>query len=742
MIPRYLRFMAGALRTGAIISALLLAPALTLVAPPALAGGIEGLSYTLNPGVEHIQWNKDVGLEDDMLYGGRFGLNFGRYVALRAFYFGNSDMDISAPKDAPDPNADFGSMDVANYGADMALHFPHGSVLPFLYAGGGVYRLDPSDGDRLKKVGLKLGGGIRFAITPRIETVIYAEDAMIRPGSGLATSKLDETGGGDNLEHNLALGAGLNFFLGGYAGETEVDRDYRNKFSGGITGASWKFEPFAGKLNYDSGVDLSDTELLGIRSGFGFGPYVDLRGYYWRGVESDFGKTEQIQSWGVESQFNLNPSPGVEPHILLGIGTLDFMSGYRDVNDMKREDETILIAGGGVSLTLGNNWHINLDARDYMFGPFDLEDTDNLDELFHNWMYTAGLTLAFGGRGSAPEAMEAEVVVLPAPVLATPAAAAPEKVAVETVIVEKEVSPANNGMASPVRTYQGDRVVTLPVPTVGEIYIRYGEPGGVSIESKTVVEEKPARADSVAAATPGPQTKLSTSEEDMVRKAVREAIGKEAADARAESLRTVETSRLPDEEQMKLFESRLMKKIDSRIEERVQEEVARRGAGASTTQGQPPVVVLNESAGSGGAAGTGLVFHGGQVYTGANMDKPNQWIIGGRLPLKRQGGTWPIYYVPEVAFGFLDESSTLIAVNMVWDLGDHFNVQGYRPYMSAGAGILFFSKKIDNRDKQEGVLDLGYGLAKDFGKYNGFIEHQGIDLYSLHRVIVGIGWDL
>ncbi len=43
-------------------------------------------------------------------------------------------------------------------------------------------------------------------------------------------------------------------------------------------------------------------------------------------------------------------------------------------------------------------------------------------------------------------------------------------------------------MASPVRTYQGDRVVTIPVPTVGEIYVRYGDPGAVTIETKTETE--------------------------------------------------------------------------------------------------------------------------------------------------------------------------------------------------------------------------------------------------------------
>ena len=34
-----------------------------------------------------------------------------------------------------------------------------------------------------------------------------------------------------------------------------------------------------------------------------------------------------------------------------------------------------------------------------------------------------------------------------------------------------------------VRTAQGDRIVTIPLPEQGELYVRYGDPGGVSIET-------------------------------------------------------------------------------------------------------------------------------------------------------------------------------------------------------------------------------------------------------------------
>jgi hypothetical protein len=744
----------GALITGIGLAFVLLAAPLCT----AWAGGIEGLSYSLHPGVEYMRWGENIRLDDDVVYGGRLGINFGRYVSLRGFYFGNSNIGITAGDQPAVPGVDLGHTDLANYGGDLALYFPYGSVFPFISGGGGIYRFDPSGGDRVKKIGLRFGGGLRFAVTPRVQATLYAEDAMLKGGAELFAGEDGEDSSSNNdMQHSLALGASLNFFLGGYQGETVTDREYLNKFSGGITGASWRIEPFAGKLNFESGVKLDDTELLGARMGLGLGPYVDLRGYYWRGMNNDFDEAERIQSYGAEAMFNLNPSPGVEPHILLGVGSLDFMSGYKDPNGLTVEDKSMLIAGIGIDLTLSDRWRISIDARDYIFGSSDLQNTESLDELYHNWMYSAGLSFTLGGRGkgreagvplmapaaapaapaAAPAAPEAAPAAAPAVPAVAPAVVPTGKAVVETLVVEKEVTPPE-WMASPVRTYQGDRVVTLPVPTVGEIYVRYGEPGAVSIESKSVAEEKAGQPGAAVApqAAPG----VSTTEQEMMRSAVREVLQQEMAKARADWMRAAADSLSKNYEALGALEKRLMKRMDERIEERVQEEVAQRGAPAVTvppttvTVPAPVTVVTEES------AGRGLIFDGGQVYTGANVDKPRQWILGGRLRLRREGGTWPIYYEPELAFGFFNHTSTLIAANVVWDLGDHIDVQGYRPYVSVGLGLLFFSKKTAGRDKNEGVLNLGYGVSKDFGNWFGFVEHQGIDLYSLHRVRVGIGW--
>jgi hypothetical protein len=124
-------------------------------------------------------------------------------------------------------------------------------------------------------------------------------------------------------------------------------------------------------------------------------------------------------------------------------------------------------------------------------------------------------------------------------------------------------------------------------------------------------------------------------------------------------------------------------------------------------------------------------------YTGMNVDKPEQFVFGVRLEMGPVSNNPNVYFVPELGFGVFNKSSLLLAGNIRWDVGETLRLKGVNPYVYGGPGLLFFSKKIEKQDKTEGVLNLGYGLSKDFGTWTGFIEHQGIDIYSLHRILFG-----
>jgi hypothetical protein len=761
---------------------------------PTHSAELSGVSYTLTPGAEWIQWNDELGLKSDVLYGGRLSLNFGRYIALRGYYFTDSEIETDFEEldlgDSGDLTPLDTTVEVENYGADVSFGLGAGPIVPYLYGGPGIIRFSPDGGVRSSRVGLRAGGGLRFDISDRIEGLIYAEDNMFRLDRTLlfpteeeeerGVKAPDEDGEESDLRHNMALGAGISIKLGGYdqEAETDLDRAYRTQFSRGLSGASFKIEPYAGWLDYDNGLD--DQQFVGARMGLGVGEMLDIMAYYWRGVEGDFRKTEDVQSLGGELDFNLNPGPGVSPHLIIGGGNLDFMSGF-DENSYAPTDKTLFIAGAGLDLDLGRRFKADVKVRDYMFGNDELSDIADPDEIKHNWVYSAGLSFGFGGGAASREEIEgigrerwgvepvpvvaepevaektmapeveaveaAEALAAPEPVVAG-ISAAPEETAAEEkpAAEEKEMlavmeqpsrapgEPEPGTMASPVRTYQGDRVVVLPVPTVGEIYVRYGEPGAVKIESRFsategAIQEEPPAGAPAAAPTPQPtEEELETA----LREAIREGIEREMPIEPVARKTPAAMDSLRIQRQLERFESRLLEKIDTRIEKQLE------GVVTSPAKRPQTVVVMPEEPAPAVVVGRpGLGYRRTFGLLGANVDAPEQIVFGLRMELGPVASKASLDFMPEVAVGVVDETSLLIAANVRWSLGHAMKLESVNPYVYGAPGLLFFSKETDKRDKAEGILNFGYGISKDFGKWTFFLEHQGVDIFSLHRILAG-----
>lgn len=748
-----------ALPAGLFVLVALLVPAI------AAAAGLSGLSYALTPGVDWVQWDEKIGLEDDLLYGGRLSLNFGRYIALRGYYFGNSEVGTDFSSLDLGTGEDYSGiepkMDIVLYGADVSFGLGSGPIVPYLYGGPGIVRFTPDGGGRSNQILLKAGAGLKLKVTSRVEGLFYFEDDMFRLNrSNLLPTEGDEEGkavlapvddpGSDDIRHNYAFGAGLSFYLGGYdpSRETALDRAYRRQFAGGLSGASFKFQPYAGWLDYDNGFGFKDQQFAGARAGIGIGEMVDVLGFYWRGVDDDFSKTEQVQSWGGELDFNLNPGPGVSPRILVGAGSLDYMSGFSENGSAKPDDKVLFIAGAGLDFSLGRRLRAEVRVRDFMFSETDVSETSSPDEIFHNWVYSAGLTFGIGGGGADRERIDALGrerwgVKAPEPAAEPSPEGAPRKAMkrpwaplqgeaprrVEREILVKETGPTGepkeSQMASPVRTNQGDRVVTLPVPTTGEIYIRYGEPGAVTIESKTPPAPAAATTDSAASAA---------EMEAKVRTAIREGLEGEVPveapgageGAAADSLRM--------QKMLETFENRLIEKLDERIASQVESQVARRAAEATPAGPQTLIVTPGGAIES---VASPVAYQRSLGYTGLNADEPEQMLFGARVDLGPVGKNPAVIFAPEVAIGLFNETSFLLAAHLRWDIGTTIRTKNVNPYVYGGPGLLIFSKKIDDRDKTEGAFDLGYGVSKAFGNRTFFLEHQGVDLFSLHRIIVG-----
>ncbi len=399
--------------------------ALVCVLALCLAGSVhaqpEGVSYTITPAYDVVQWGGGVGLEDTELYGGRLGISFGKLAALQGYYLERQDVgtrlaDLGLPYGGG-PITDR-ELDISTYGVDVVLRLGTGNVVPFLRGGGGVLTFEPAAGDKVRQICMKAGGGLRLGFR-RFQVEVFAEDLAFRvdrfqlaepPVSGGYPIDPDA----DKVRHNLSMGAGLTFFLGG-ANESqlsETDRALLERYRHGLSGLSVPVEPFVGHLDFNDKLMIDDQYLAGLRTGLDLGRFFGLRGYYWRGVNDGFDEMAPIQSWGGEARFILNSGQGAVPYLVTGVGHLDFMEDFRDQAGMAPDDKTLLILGGGLGFRLGKRLEIDLSARDCILSAKNLEGTSTPDDLLGNWMFGAAVRFVLGGssaQGQRPLLGAAEV---------------------------------------------------------------------------------------------------------------------------------------------------------------------------------------------------------------------------------------------------------------------------------------------------------------------------------------------
>ncbi|HUF25838.1 MAG TPA: OmpA family protein [Gemmatimonadaceae bacterium] len=471
-----------------------------LLLPPLLlasrsAAG-QGVGYAVLPSAGYIHWNDDLGLERTPLFGARLAADFGALVGLDAHYLLRSGVaghfSTTGLTDAQgNPLAD-GELDVTSYGLGVRLNVGRGRIAPFLRASGGVFRFDRSGRDPTRQLALAYGGGVRWNVTSRLRAQVSAEDTRLRidrsalaPGAEPGTDPQRH-----EMRSNLTLSAGLGFALG----PQRTGIEPRERWSL----ASVPVEPFVGRLEFTA-PGLPSQYLAGLRAGLDVGNYVGLRGFYWRGVSSGFTSAEPVQSVGGEVQFNLNVAPRLAPYLVVGGGTLDFRSGYEDIASPAPSDRVMLILGGGIGLRLTDQFRLNIAVRDLMHAPdHDAADVSDTRDLRHDWLYSAGVTFSIGRgrrgieilpdrrapRVSDPASPLAVDTMAPMPAAPEPrlvvgvtppdsaAAARPPEVVVATTPTTVPIPDT----AAPRPPFHSGTVVAIPLPTQGELYIRYGPP--------------------------------------------------------------------------------------------------------------------------------------------------------------------------------------------------------------------------------------------------------------------------
>ncbi|HUG27120.1 MAG TPA: outer membrane beta-barrel protein [Gemmatimonadales bacterium] len=677
-MPRLHRLLPGAL-------------ALALVASPATELSGQGVRFTLAPSAEYIWWDEALPIKDYTLLGARAGADFGRLIGLTAWYHRGTDIPVSLSETslrnsgAPFANT---TTDVETYGANLEFKLGAGRIVPFVHGGAGVIRFQPAAAPAVEQVNYRYGGGIQYDVARNIRATVLLEDSRFRLAPEALSSEVPDARSENPsaTRRNWTASAALGFALGG------------SRYGPTAGADNWSFasipiEPFVGRLEFDDD-HLRRQTVAGVRAGVDFGNYVGLRGVYWQGRSDGLADRQPIQGYGAEAQFNLNAGLGLAPFLVAGVQRIDYQEDYRDARDMMREDENALVVGGGVGVRLTDNFRLNVAARDYIRSSRDFDDIASVDNLTHNWMLSAGLAFNLGrSRDRADEDSREE---------GRERMKARERDDERMKARERDEDRMRRGEAT--ETGRG-RVIMLPVPESGELYVRYGE-------SSTSLIERLSRGDSLL----GRQTAtLSDADIDRIVRRL------------SDHIERILEQRL---ERMQMPAAGQRTRVPPAREERTQVPPARQ----ERTPEMPPR--YEDTPGD-----TGRVFDGVAAYVAVG----DALALGVQLDAGPLFGMESLRLVPEFAIALAGDKSVLFAAGAEYRFGmlQVSESVRLRPHARLSLGLLAAS---GDTDSQFG-LNFAYGVT--FAPRDGtpvdrkprlFVEHQGISFFDQNRLAGGLRW--
>ncbi|MFP4227558.1 MAG: hypothetical protein ACLFTE_01875 [Salinivenus sp.] len=492
------------------------------------------VGYTFEPTVVNVFGADNAAFHDDPLYGGALGLGFGRSFEVSGEFLVNTGASAELSRvDGLDGLVDR-SVDVRRYGSRMRLNLASGQFQPYLTAGTGALRLDPEGADPTRTIYAIGGGGITFSARNQYRVSLGGEvlsyrynpvETFLGPNSGFDSK--------ERLVRSPSLTASVSLFLGGRApGQpTALDRRLEEQFGqGGLLQNTQLFvNPFYGRVEFNDALNFpKDQNLTGVNAGVELGPYVGLRGFYWRGTTGDdlLDKIpdgfEGMELYGSELRLRLNAElgRGFVPYATLGGGYLNVQGNYDDdipEASSPPADRFFSMAGGGLEVPISRNLKLSGGLRSMFMSDQNTEGVDDPGDVHASLMYSAGIEFRIGGggRSTRPEDDE-EPPREPMPEeQARPTAEAdaeerdPSRAEDERPLEREEMTPREAELMAEVDSLQqaletlrsereterlqrravpaqdttarsatAGRTLTLPVPENGELYVRYGDGGG------------------------------------------------------------------------------------------------------------------------------------------------------------------------------------------------------------------------------------------------------------------------
>lgn len=650
---------------------------------------------------------------------------------------------------------------VERYGGELQLRLSSTGLAPFVTGGAGIVRFDPEGRDATENIYLTAGAGIqltgadRFALSVQggLLTYRYNPGTTFFTAEDLATVGLTPAQFNEVVVNNLFGQASLRLYLGGRRpGElSEIDRAFLRQTAGGLSGLSFQVEPYFTRVSFNEALPFADQSFAGVEAGPDFGPLVGLRGFYARGIAADDPfDVQPIQLYGGLLRLRLAEGTGVIPFLSVGAGYLDVLDGYQADPDAvlplpPPEDRFFAVGGAGVELPFGPRLRLHGEFRAVAMSNADPEDISSPDQVFISPSFRVGATFGLGGRtGRAPEVirlteaerrleeerrrreralaerderlearreeaerLEARIAELERELEAARERgdlAEADRVAAARREAERELlrrREAERAAAPRATGFLSDRTVTIPIPTEGEIYIRYGPPGA---PEEVIVQGAPAAAVGLQPPVAAAPT------DEQIRQAVREAL-REATPAPAtaqqqrieqalEELLRREIAR--EGAQLSAAEQQL---LERRLLDRFNNELAAIRAELRRAQqtGQQPPIVIQQPPTVVAAPGTdprvvtaparqqrfGAGFAGVMPLAGFALDRPAQLLVGLRADYQTGfSPTSPRYY-PELLLGFGGRRSITFNMNAIQPLG---NVGGgFLPYVGVGGGLATFA---------------------------------------------------
>lgn len=528
------------------------------------------LGYTFEPTVVGVFGGDNAALRDEVLYGGALGLGFGRSFEVS----GEVLINTGATTDLSEIDGLEGlldrNLDVRRYGGRLRVNLSSRQLQPFLTVGTGALRLDPETVEpsttiyALGGVGVTLRSRNQYRVSVGGEMLSYRYDPVatfLGPDAGFE--------GEQRLVRSPSLTASVSLFLGGRPPDepTVVDQRLQQQFGrGGLFRNTRLFvNPFYGRIRFDDALNFpKDQNLAGVNAGVELGPFVGLRGFYWRATTGDdlFDEFadgfEGMEMYGGELRLRLNAEfgRGFVPYASLGGGFLNVRSDYEDdipEGEILPSDRFFSMAGGGLEVPLTRSLKLSGELRSLIMSDQNADNMTNAGDLQASLMYNVGVEFRLGGGGRDPQPPVDEGPPMPTPMMEEPVTAEapaeevpqeaplpPEQAqlmaqvdslqrALQTLqaesaaqpqpVAQPQAAPTQPRPAVEPRSNVSGQTITIPVPENGEIYLRFGDGGGAPMTGRdTVFAQREAAQPAPTAAQP-PQ--LSP---DEVTRAVQEAV--------------------------------------------------------------------------------------------------------------------------------------------------------------------------------------------------------------------------